>query len=93
MLQAHSRPEGGAEAAHTILDVGCGSGAIGLALLHSMSDSTCVAIDVSAEAVALATENAAHCGVARRYTAQLVAGGIASYGGMDGNSSQKTDRM
>jgi release factor glutamine methyltransferase len=87
VLQAHARPEREAEAARTFLDVGCGSGAIGLALLHSLSDSTCVAIDVSAEAVALATENAARCGVAGRYTAQLVAGGIASYGAVDVSNS------
>lgn len=38
---------GGKGEAYRILDVGAGSGAIGLALLHSLPKSTCMAIDVS----------------------------------------------
>jgi len=41
-----------------ILDVGAGTGAIGLALLSQMKTSSCVAIDLSADAVALARRNA-----------------------------------
>jgi release factor glutamine methyltransferase len=41
-----------------ILDVGAGTGAIGLALLSQMKNSSCVAIDLSADAVGLARRNA-----------------------------------
>ena len=61
------------------LDVGCGSGAIGLALLHKLPEARCVGIDISADAIALASENAQRCGVASRYTPSLVDGGIAQY--------------
>lgn len=91
VLKSHARPERETEAARTILDVGCGSGAIGLALLHSLRDSSCVAIDVSAEAVALATENAVRCGLDTRYNAQLVPGGIAAYGAIVGSDQGAED--
>lgn len=41
-----------------ILDVGCGSGAIGLALLHNCPRWTAVAMDVDAHAIALSRHNA-----------------------------------
>jgi len=63
----------------SVLDVGCGSGAIGLALLNKLPEARCVAIDISEEAVALATENAALVGVGSRYTALHVPGGIAAF--------------
>ena len=65
--------------ASRFLDVGCGSGAIGLALLHKLPEARCVGIDISADAIALASENAQRCGVASRYTPSLVDGGIAQY--------------
>ena len=54
---------GGAERAATFLDVGCGSGAIGLALLRALPEARCVGVDVSAAAVDLARENAAALGL------------------------------
>jgi len=62
-----------------LLDVGCGSGAIGIALLHQLHAARCVGIDVSEAAVELARENAESCGVAERYRAELVRGGVAAY--------------
>lgn len=41
----------------TILDLGTGSGAIILALASELPQSTCVAVDLSADAIALAIEN------------------------------------
>ena len=54
VLDAHGA--GGAERAATFLDVGCGSGAIGLALLRALPAARCVGVDVSAAAVDLARE-------------------------------------
>lgn len=54
---------------YRFLDVGSGSGAIGLALLHQLgSDSRCAAIDSLEQAVALSKENAALLRMADRYT-------------------------
>ena len=50
-----------------VLDVGCGSGAIGLALLHQLRGARCTAVDVSAQAAALAARNAEELGLAARY--------------------------
>ncbi|XP_061418790.1 MTRF1L release factor glutamine methyltransferase isoform X2 [Lethenteron reissneri] len=41
-----------------VLDIGCGSGAISLAILSASPLASCVAVDKSADAVALARENA-----------------------------------
>lgn len=48
------------------LDVGCGSGAISIALLNECTKLRGVAIDVSAEAVTLTKENAIMCNVHER---------------------------
>ena len=72
VLCAHS----GAEA---ILDVGCGSGAIGLALLHALPRARCVGLDVSEAAAALSLDNAARCGLAARYDALRLPGGVKAY--------------
>lgn len=77
--QAHGMLSDGGSAPLRMLDVGCGSGAIGLALLHHLPTATCVGIDVSTDAVSLARENAARCGVDGRYEAVVVPGGIAAY--------------
>uniref|UniRef100_A0A0G4FSW8 Peptide chain release factor N(5)-glutamine methyltransferase n=1 Tax=Chromera velia CCMP2878 TaxID=1169474 RepID=A0A0G4FSW8_9ALVE len=54
--------EGGSRRRLRILDIGAGTGAIGLALAQSLGDSCHVdAIDISPEAVALAKENAKAC--------------------------------
>lgn len=50
------------------LDLGTGSGAIALALAHEIPGCAVVASDRSEEALALARENAAMCGVADRLT-------------------------
>jgi len=42
-----------------VLEVGCGSGAIALSLLHERPETIVTAIDISAEAVALTLKNAA----------------------------------
>lgn len=50
-----------------ILDVGAGTGAIGLALLKELPNAKCVAIDINPKAVQLATKNALSVGVNERY--------------------------
>jgi release factor glutamine methyltransferase len=50
----------------TIVDVGTGSGCIALALLSEREGLRAVAVDVSADALAIAAENAAAAGVADR---------------------------
>ena len=49
-----------------ILDVGTGSGAIAVALAHSLPTAEVVALDISAAALAVATQNAKQNGVAVR---------------------------
>ena len=75
VLDAHGA--GGAERAASFLDVGCGSGAIGLALLRALPAARCVGVDVSAAAVDLARENAAALGLNARYEA--VRRGVAEH--------------
>ena len=79
VLDAHAGGPGGRDRPLRLLDVGCGSGAIGLALLQQLPNARCVAIDLSAEAVALATENARLCGLDARFTAILVPDGIEGF--------------
>lgn len=52
----------------TILDLGTGSGAIALGLAHHYPAARVTAVDLSDEALALAGENAAACGLAERVT-------------------------
>ena len=65
--------------AAAFLDVGCGTGAIGLALLSKLPAARCVGIDVSASAAALAARNAELCGLDDRYSAAAVDGGVAAW--------------
>lgn len=51
-----------------ILELGTGSGAIAIALAHSLSGSSITATDISAQALELARENAARNGVASQIT-------------------------
>ena len=61
----------GSSPAH-FADVGCGSGCLGLALLNKLPEgSSCTAIDISEEAVALSTRNAEKLGLASVYDASL----------------------
>ena len=55
--QGRGRERGG-DRELRILDIGCGTGAIGLALLHELKHATCTAIDISKDAVTLAQTNA-----------------------------------
>lgn len=55
----------------TYLDLGCGYGAIGLAIVVAEPDATVWAVDVNVRAVALANENAAALGVRDRFRAVL----------------------
>ncbi|MEM8878628.1 MAG: peptide chain release factor N(5)-glutamine methyltransferase [Pseudomonadota bacterium] len=50
-----------------ILDLGCGSGAVGLAILSHRSDVMCVAVDISPNAAACAKANAEMLGVGERF--------------------------
>lgn len=50
----------------SVLDLGTGSGAIALALAKTWPEATVMAVDKSAEALALAGENAEACGLAGR---------------------------
>jgi len=52
-----------------ILDLGCGYGVIGLAVVVAVPQAVVTAVDVNERAVLLAGENAAGLGVADRYTA------------------------
>lgn len=49
-----------------LLDLGTGTGCLLLALLHELPQATGVGIDISADALAVAEENAAALGLARR---------------------------
>ncbi len=49
-------------------DIGTGSGAIALALLANLPAATCVALDISAQALEVAAENAANLGLAARFS-------------------------
>lgn len=55
-------------AAPRILDVGTGSGALAIALVHECAGGTATAIDISPAALAVAAENAHGNGVAERIT-------------------------
>ena len=49
-----------------VVDVGTGTGCIILSLASEMRDGVFVGLDISKDALALATENAAHCGLRER---------------------------
>lgn len=54
------------------MDIGCGTGAIGLALLQQWPQSRCVFVDVSPDAIALTEENAAMNALDSRISTQLL---------------------
>ncbi|KAM9362171.1 LOW QUALITY PROTEIN: MTRF1L release factor glutamine methyltransferase [Symphorus nematophorus] len=56
----------GADAQHTCLEVGCGSGAISLSLLKSLPQLKAIALDQSQDAVDLTRENALRLGLQDR---------------------------
>lgn len=49
-----------------VLDVGAGSGAVGISLAHELHDAEVVALDICPETLAVATENARRNGVSSR---------------------------
>lgn len=51
-----------------VVDVGTGSGCITLALAKEMADGVFLGLDLSAEAVSLARENAVRCGLSEKVT-------------------------
>jgi len=53
----------------SIIDLGIGTGAIGLALVAECPQARCLGVDVSAEAVTTALENARSLGLSGRYSA------------------------
>lgn len=57
-----------------VLEIGCGSGAISLALLHALPQAECVAVDQSKHAVELTEANASQLGLSERLT--VVAGKV-----------------
>lgn len=57
-----------------VLEIGCGSGAISLALLHALPQAECVAVDQSKHAVELTEANASRLGLSERLT--VVAGKV-----------------
>jgi release factor glutamine methyltransferase len=56
-----------------ILDVGCGTGCIGIALADKIPECTVTALDVEPVAVETAAANAARIGCQQRYDVQLIA--------------------
>eukprot|EP00037_Helgoeca_nana_P002013 m.31226 g.31226 ORF g.31226 m.31226 type:complete len:311 (+) comp12298_c0_seq1:489-1421(+) len=59
-LSSHASPR--------VVDVGAGTGAIGLAILNEHQHATCDAIDIDPAAVTLSLSNASSLGVADRYS-------------------------
>jgi len=57
-----------ADPAPRLLEVGCGSGAISVAVLHWLKQVSALAVDQSPAACQLTTENAARAGVSERLT-------------------------
>ncbi len=53
-----------------VLDLGTGTGAIALALLANVPEATATAVDISDDALATATRNAADLGLSARFTAK-----------------------
>jgi release factor glutamine methyltransferase len=72
-------------APYRILDIGCGTGCIGLALAQTWSDAVVTAIDVEPVAVTTANDNAQHFHLNERYQAQLCA--AEDFNGKNNNDS------
>lgn len=66
-LDAPGRSTGEGHEGLRFLDVGSGTGAIGLALLNALPDARCVAIDAQESAVQLSRRNAERTGLRERY--------------------------
>lgn len=54
-----------------VLDLGIGTGAVGLAIIAACGEATCLGVDIAPGAVATATENAVRLGLSGRYQAQV----------------------
>lgn len=68
MLAAQAKEESCPWKRGRIADVGTGTGCIALALANALPEASVAAFDVSEDALALAGENAARCGLANRVT-------------------------
>lgn len=66
-----------------ILDLGCGSGAVGLAILSQRPDVHCIAVDLSPNAAACASANAQALGLGARFAAMAGSWGMALSGRFD----------
>lgn len=66
-----------------VLDLGCGTGAIGLAILSQRPDLHCVAVDLAPEAAACAEANADRLGLGTRFAAMAGSWGEALSGSFD----------
>ncbi|WP_350335412.1 peptide chain release factor N(5)-glutamine methyltransferase [Coralliovum pocilloporae] len=58
---------GGRSQALRLVDVGTGTGCIAIALLHELPNATCVALDISLDALRVARSNAENLGVGARF--------------------------
>ncbi|MEG1645592.1 MAG: peptide chain release factor N(5)-glutamine methyltransferase [Alistipes sp.] len=63
----------------TVLDIGTGCGAIALTMKHLRPDATVFGVDISAEALSLARENAIRLGVEVAFTQADVFQGLSDY--------------
>ena len=54
-----------------VLDLGIGTGAVGLAIIADCGQATCLGIDIAPGAVTTAAENAARLGLSGRYEAKI----------------------
>jgi release factor glutamine methyltransferase len=67
VLQAVQRSKIKDQRSVKIVDVGCGTGCIGLALLNELPNAEVTAVDISPDALALARENAERLGLSGRF--------------------------
>lgn len=69
LVLPYLREIAGQKTAPEILDMGTGTGAIAVTLLHEVKNAEAVAVDISEQALETATQNAERSGVATRFKA------------------------